>query len=87
VSDIVAKRRARPDVEDAVQLAQQCLAKNFDQFWAVVADDRIEASIFLGGVVPPLRRVGPIAESRRRREISLEEPRGTTGHGPAKMRR
>src|SRR5258708_19519506 len=75
------------DVEDAVQLVQQRLTKNVNQFGAMVADDCVKASIFLGGVVTSLRRVGAMRlqdmpetrlqlwdqQVRRRCEISLEE--------------
>ena len=88
VCNVVAKRGAGLDIEDAIQFLQQRRAQNVDQLGAVVADDRVQASVFLGGVIPPLGRIGPMGpkdmpqarfqlrdqQIRRRRKITLEEP-------------
>src|SRR5207248_6303569 len=88
VRNVVAKRRAGLGIEDAVQLLQQRRAQNVRQLGAVVADDRVQASVFLGSVVPPLGWISPMGlenmaearlqlrdqQVRRRREITLEEP-------------
>ena len=83
----MTERGAGLDIEDAVQLVQQRLSQDIDQFLTMIADDRVRASILLGGVVAPLRPVRPMSledvpETRlqlrdqqvpRRREVSLEE--------------
>ncbi len=62
----MAERWTRLDVEDAVQLVQQRLTKNVDQFGAMVADDCVKASIFVGRRRAPSGSAGdslPIAGS------------------------
>src|ERR1700733_14317302 len=58
VSHVVAERRTRLEVEDAVQLIEQRLAHHLEQVAAVIGDDRIEAAVLFGRVVATLRRIG-----------------------------
>jgi hypothetical protein len=60
VSHVVAQRRTRLEVEDAVQLIEQRLAHHIDQVAAVIGDDRIEAAVLFGRVVATLRRIGSV---------------------------